>query len=92
MLRFTVHRQRKYKTQTKKETKADEMPEKDAKEIEEGETNYTTEEDTEEGSRQSTVCDQDNDVSLVEEKDEESDKVDEEYWIEKIMSRTEEAE
>ena len=51
-------------------------------------------EETEEGSKQSSNCDQDSDVSFQEDTDEEIDKgeIEEEDWIENIKRNTKEAE
>ena len=71
-----------------------ERPEKDDKETKENESNCITEEETEKGSKASTDCDQDSDISFQEEKNEEIHRgeIEEEDWIEYIKRSTREAE
>ena len=64
---------------TKKEIKTKKKPK-------ENESNCVTDEETEQGSKQSSNCDQDSDVSFQEENDQEIDRVEieEEVWVEYI--------
>ena len=75
---------------TSKKANADERPEKDEKEAKKNESNCITDE---EGSKESSDCDQESDASYQEDKDEEIDKgeMEEEDWIEYTKRSTKEA-
>ena len=61
------------------------MPTKDEEKQKEDDSHCVTDEETGEGSEQSSTCDQDSDVSFHEDEDEEIDKCEtEEDWIEVI--------
>ena len=78
----------------KNEKNIDERPEKDEKKTKDSEENGDAEEETDEGSKANSDCDHDNDVSSLEAKDEEFDRIEieEEDWIEYIKRSTKEAE
>ena len=87
MLRLIVQTKRRYNTKREKETKM-----KSAKGVDnpkESDCLCATDEETAEGSEQSSNCDQDSDVSCHEDEDEEIDKCEkEEDWIEFIKWST----
>ena len=78
---------------TKKEKEKDERPADEEKPKEE-ELHCVTDAETEEGSKQSSTCDQDSDVSFHEDTDEEIDKgeIEEKDRVEYIKRSTKEAE
>ena len=94
MIRLIVQTKRKYKMKTSKKANADERPEKDEKDPKENESNCITDEELGEGSKESSDCEQDSDVSSQEDRDEEIDKeeMEEEDWLEYIKRSTNEAE
>ena len=63
MIRFFVQTKRRYKEKTK-EDKIDEAPEKYEEQPNASGENCITDEETEEGSKTNSDCDQDSDVSL----------------------------
>ena len=100
MLRLIVQIKRKYKKKTQsnkeeKEVKKDKQPEAEKSEDEaEDESHKCSGDETVEGSSSTTDCDQDSDVSFVNDTDEEIDtaEIDQEERIEYIKRSTAEAE
>ena len=99
MLRLIVQTKRKHKKKTKnskeeKEMKSDEGPMSKKNDVEYKESHKQSEEETEEGNSSNTDCDQDSEVSFMDDTDEENDTagIEAEDWIEYIKRSTKEAE
>ena len=87
MLRLNVQTERKYKEKSGR-------PENDADNPEDKEDHRNSDNETEKGSASNTDCDQDSDVSFLDDNEEEIDRmeIEEEDWVENVKRSTREAE